>query len=187
VKFATRKLSARTWPDFERLFARHNGVQAGCWCMCYHRARPVPGADRERRNREDKEDLVRRGRSHGILVYAGNQAVGWCQYGPQSDLPRIDSGRNYARLGLAPTRRRLGRITCFFIDRDFRRQVVARIAMRAALASIRRRGSGTVEAYPATNPRAVAVWFGTVGMFRRERFRAVARLGQSSLLMRRNV
>jgi len=39
--FTTKELSAETWKDFERMFAKHGGVQAGCCCMFYHRARPI--------------------------------------------------------------------------------------------------------------------------------------------------
>ncbi len=82
-------------------------------------------------NRKEKKSLVKEGRSHGILVYAGDQAVGWCQYGPKEELPRIDSGRNYTKLGLSDDQgRKLWRLTCFFVDRDFRKKGVARSALR---------------------------------------------------------
>jgi hypothetical protein len=61
------------------------------------------------------------------------------------------------------------------------------VALAAALRAIRKRGGGVVEAYPATNPKAVATWFGSVRMFRRVRFRQVARLGASNVVMRRRV
>lgn len=187
--FTTKELSRRTWPDFERLFAKYNGVQAGCWCMFYHRPGPIQDLGRqswEGRNRRDQKALIERRRSHGILVYAGEQAVGWCQYGPAGELPRIDSGRNYRKLKL-PETGKLWRITCFFVDREFRHKGVAELALRAALAAIVKRGGGVVEAYPATEANAVAVWFGTVGMFRRERFRKVAQLGASNVVMRRGL
>jgi ribosomal protein S18 acetylase RimI-like enzyme len=187
--FKTKELSPRTWPDFERLFAKYNGVQAGCWCMFYHRPGRIQDsgpASWESRNRKDHKALVGRRRSHGILVYAGKEAVGWCQYGPAGELTRIDSGRNYRKLKL-PGAHKLWRITCFFVDREFRHKGVAELALRGALAAIERRGGGVVEAYPATNPNAVALWFGTVGMFRRERFRKVAVLGASNVVMRRGL
>ncbi|MCK7492340.1 MAG: hypothetical protein MZW92_12605 [Comamonadaceae bacterium] len=34
--FETKLLTPATWPDFEALFARHNGMHGGCWCV-YHR------------------------------------------------------------------------------------------------------------------------------------------------------
>ena len=157
--------------------------------MYYHRPGPVQDVNVskwEGRNRRAKKALVERRRSHGILVYAGVQAVGWCQYGTRAELPRVDAGRNYRKLSSSPPAK-LWRITCFFIDRDFRHKGVAQAALRGALAAIEKRGGGTVEAYPATNPKAVALWFGTVGMFRRERFRKVADLGASNVLMRRGL
>jgi len=78
-------------------------------------------------------------------------------------------------------------VTCFFVDREHRRGGVAEFALAAALEAIRRRGGGVVEAYPVTNPRAVAMWFGTASMFGRHGFRTIARFGRSNLLMRRAV
>ncbi len=50
-----------------------------------------------------------------------------------------------------------------------------------------RLGGGIVEAYPATHGRAVATWFGTVGMFEREGFKVVRPFGQSNVLVRREI
>jgi ribosomal protein S18 acetylase RimI-like enzyme len=190
--FSTQELSSETWSDFAKLFAKHGGVQAGCWCMFYHRAGPLRPAAESRlnwanRNRSDKRALVRGGSSHGILVYAGNQPVGSCQYGLKQELPRIDAGRNYRKLELANDPGQLWRITCFFVDRDFRRQGIATLALRAALEAIQKKGGGVVEAYPVTNPRAVPIWFGSVEMFEREGFQKTAQLGRSTLVMRRSL
>ena len=43
---------------------------------------------------------------------------------------------------------------------------------------------GRHEAYPATNKKTVAVWFGTVAMFEAEGFGKVATLGRTNLVMR---
>ncbi len=189
-RLTARELSPSTWPDFERLFRKYHGVQAGCWCMFYHRDGPngpVGDPVRQEANRRDHRELVRLGRAHGVLVYRDGAAVGWCQFGRREELPRIDHGRKYqsiaGELGAPPT----WRVTCFFVDRPQRRSGVARQALRAALEAIGRRGGGIVEAYPATHGRAVATWFGTVGMFEREGFRVVRSFGQSNLLVRREV
>ncbi len=188
--YTTKELSPMTWPDFEKLFAKHGGVQAGCWCMFYHRPRPLrpefKGKTRAAQNRKDKKAFVEQGRSHGILVYAGNQPVGWCQFGLRADLPRIDAGRIYRTLNLRNAAGKLWRITCFFVDRDHRHKGVARVALRATLASIKERGGGLVEAYPATSKKAVGIWFGTVGMFENEGFRKVSGLGRSNVVVRKS-
>lgn len=65
--------------------------------MYYQRARPIgrklSSEEWKRVNRKDKRALVRKGRSHAILVYDGKTPVGWCQYGTRDELPRIDAGR----------------------------------------------------------------------------------------------
>jgi predicted GNAT family acetyltransferase len=145
----------------------------------------------KRINGRDKEALVRKGRSHAILVYEGEIPVGWCQYGTDDELPRIDAGRGYKKVGKPAGTEKLWRITCFFVDRQFRGKGVAKIALKAALQSIRSQGGGIVEAYPVVSKKMAAVpewrWFGTPSMFRREHFTKVAQLGTSGVLMRRVV
>lgn len=135
-------------------------------------------------NRKRKKELVAQGRSHGIIVYADNKPVGWCQYGPKEELPRIDRGRYYRKLGLKEEAEKLWRITCFYVDSKYRRRGVASVALRAALESIREKGGGIVDAYPRASTRggSVSLWFGTVGMFEREGFKSVASLGNSVLM-----
>jgi ribosomal protein S18 acetylase RimI-like enzyme len=191
TNFIVKELSSSTWQDFEKLAIK----QGHCWCMHYQRPRPVRGkfstAERGMMNRKAKEMLVKQGRSHAALVYDGKTPVGWCQYGPKEELPRIDAGRNYKKLELLPGDKKLWRITCFFVDRDYRGQGVARTALRGALESIRKQGGGIVEAYPVVSKNlskiAEWIWFGSPSMFRRERFKPVAPLGTSYHLMRRTI
>ena len=138
-------------------------------------------------NKKRKEELVAQGRSHGIIVYSNNKPVGWCQYGPREEAPAIDRGRFYRKLDLKNDGR-LWRISCFFVDKDFRKRGVAAVALRAAIDSIGRKGGGTVEAYPRTSKHggSVSLWFGTADMFQREGFKPVAPLG-GSVLMRKAI
>lgn len=193
-EYMTKELSTRTWHDFEKLFGKP-GEWGACWCIYYHRPKPLPRAERERmtlqqraaRNRRDKKGLVLEGESHGILVYSGSDPVGWCQYGLKHELPRIDGGRKYRKLSLGDGGERLWRITCFCVDREHRNQGVAEAGLDAALHSIGRKGGGTVEAYPVTRRGALATWFGTVSMFRRQGFEVVAPFGKSNVVMRRTI
>ena len=191
MAYVTRELNARTLSDFELLAAK----QGECWCMFYQRPRPVgrglSSVQQRALNRREKARLVRGGHSHAILVYEGKTPVGWCQYGPREELPRIDAGRGYRKVGPPAGEERVWRITCFFVDRVYRGKGVATIGLRAALESIKKRGGGIVEAFPVVSQRMAAVpewrWFGTKRMFEREGFAAVAPLGTSGLLMRKTI
>ena len=173
-----RPLDASTWPDFAQLVERNNGVWGGCWCMGFH----PEGVGRTKtvaQNRAEKEARVRAGRAHAALVYDGAIAVGWCQFGPPDELPRIKRRRAYEDgLGALPD----WRITCFFVDRRHRRGGVAAVALAGALAEIARLGGGTVESYPEdAEGRSVSGSFlhnGTVAMFESRGFERTRRLGK---------
>ena len=179
TNFHTKPLNETTWPDFARLVEKHNGVWGGCWCMSFHLERGF-GNRTAMQNRTEKERRVKEGRAHAALVYDGSTAVGWCQFGPTPELPRIKNKRAYLD-GLTDLPD--WRITCFFVDRDYKRKGVASVALKGALHEISRLGGGTVESYPEdVEGRSVSTSFlhnGTVSMFKREGFRRSRRLGKN--------
>ena len=92
------------------------------------------------------------------------------------------------------SRRSYGASPVFFVDRDYRKKGVAKVALDAALDSIRAKGGGVVEAYPVTHKSARAwskwsnwFWFGTESMFQRENFKVVGPMGPHHLLMRKTL
>jgi len=200
MAYTTKELSKETWPDFERLFLQKNGWDH-CWCMHFHRPHRLPKnewlrtrAERGKRNRREKRDLVEKGRSHGVLVYSQGEPVGWCQYGPREELPRIDNSRTYRALRLesAP---QLWRITCFVVLKDHRERGVASAAPKAALQAIKSKGGQLVEAFPITQWKSYAFGnestHGTASMFEKEGFKVIAPLGSTKfsthVLMRRAI
>jgi GNAT superfamily N-acetyltransferase len=209
----TKELSKRTWPDFERLFTQGNGWDF-CWCTHGQETDDQRAAVRSAAggyltrgvanplNRRFKCSLLAGGRAHGILVYAADgEPVGWCRYGPRSDFPQLATRDD----GLGD----LWTVNCFVVDKRHRRRGVATIALKAALRSIERLGGGTVEAYPihtagrhrergmpptfvhgvgpikaAWGRVSVQGYSGTVSMFEREGFVAVAPLGERVVMRR---
>jgi GNAT superfamily N-acetyltransferase len=143
-ELTVRALGVETWDAFAGLAERHNGVWGGCWCTFFHTMKDEKTYDADD-NRALKQRLVAEGRSHAALVFDGELAVGWCEYGPPAELPNINHLKEYQR-----TTEQLPdyRITCFFVDRDYRREGVAGVALRGALDLIAAAGGGTVEAYP---------------------------------------
>jgi GNAT superfamily N-acetyltransferase len=177
--FSVTPLDETTWPDFAALVERHNGVWGGCWCMAFH-AKGMSAAQ----NRLEKEARVREGRAHAALVFDGAACVGWCQFGPTDELPRIKHQRAY-RDGL--TSLPDWRITCFFVDKSYRGKGVAAAALEGAVQEISRLGGGTVESYPEdVEGRPVAGAFlhnATLAMFERQGFARTRRLGKHRWLV----
>ncbi|MGH3448152.1 MAG: GNAT family N-acetyltransferase [Nocardioidaceae bacterium] len=141
--YTTCLLTADVWDDFAVLVEANNGIWGGCWCMGFH----PEGLDRESasHNRENKYAHVRRGTVHQILVYDGEECVGWCQYGTPGELPRIQNRKTYDKEVTDPPDWRIG---CIFTGKGHRRAGVARAAVTGALAAIGEAGGGLVEAYP---------------------------------------
>ncbi len=148
--------------------------------------------ERAVRNRREKRELVNKGHSHGILVYAKGEPVGWCQYGPREELPRIDNSPRYRKLALEDGRDKLWRITCFVVDKKYRRRGVASVALRAALEAIRSKGGGLIEAYPVskTDQGSNYLYPGKVTMFEKAGFKLVGPLGigrTTTVVMQRTI
>jgi ribosomal protein S18 acetylase RimI-like enzyme len=207
--YTTKELTKRTWPDFQKLFCQGNGWDF-CWCMHFQRPRTLPKsqwgrtrAERGLRNRREKKDLVEQGRAHGILVCAKGEPVGWCQYGSQGELPRIDNKRHYRALPLEDSTKKLWRITCFVTDKKHRRRGVASAALKTALESIRKKGGGVVEAYPLIPWEELCrarvrrcghapafgnqSTHGTLSMFEKQGFKVVGPYGLNNVLVRKIV
>src|SRR5207245_981324 len=142
ARFSVRELGSRTWPDFERVVEKHNGVWGDCWCVAFHLKRSEE-KQWAGKHRALKQKLVRANRSHAALVYDGADVVGWCQFGPPAELPARMSGFN--RLDEAQPD---WRITCFFVDRDHRKEGVEKAAVEGALGLISSKGFYTLLSCP---------------------------------------
>lgn len=142
VSYSTRALTPQTWDDFAALVEANNGVWGGCWCLFFHPEKPTGSYDG---NRSLKRSLVHTGTVRQLLVYDGEDCVGWCQYGTADELPSIKNPKAYAaELDVLPT----WRVGCIFTGSKHRGRGVARAAVTAVLAEIADAGGGLLEAYP---------------------------------------
>jgi GNAT superfamily N-acetyltransferase len=136
-----------------------------------------------------KERLVREGNAHAALVFDGDAAVAWCQYGTPAELPRIHHLKNYeaTRTQKLPDYR----ITCIFVDRDYRRKGVAGEALRGAVDLIAKEGGGVVEGYPQdTQGKKISATFlynTTRSLYERTGFTYDRPKGKNHCVMRRTV
>jgi ribosomal protein S18 acetylase RimI-like enzyme len=153
TEYEIRALDSETWDAFAALCDRHGGGGFGCYCTWFHRAvHSAPKAGESRSadyTRDVKRHLVETGRAHAALVFDGETAVGWAQYGSPAELPGIAHRKEVEAAGLPPPD---WRITCVFVDRRYRHRGVARTAVDGALQLIAQAGGGTVESYPQDTP-----------------------------------
>ncbi len=178
-----KPLTPERWDDFVTLFGERGGT-GGCWCMWWRLKR----SDFERRkgvgNRRAFKKVVASGEEPGILAYHGKKPVGWCALAPRESYPVLDRSRVLKRVDEIP----VWSITCFFIDREYRRKGVTEALLREACRHARRRGAEIVEGYPI-DPRtrdmpAVFAWTGFVSAFRRAGFKECARRSETRPIMR---
>ena len=186
-EFGIKPLSGETWAEYADLVSRHGGVWGGCWCMAFH-PEGFGKIGSAEGNRAAKEARVRSGQAHAALVYAGADCVGWCQFGPVDELPRIKHRRAYEAGEVGePARIPDWRITCFFVDKAWRGKGVAAAALAGAVGLIAGAGGGLVESFPEDAAgRVTASAFlhnGEVGMFDRLGFARIRKLGKHRWLV----
>ena len=185
MSYTIKALDESTWPAFADLVERNNGVFGGCWCMGFHPA----GVDREsaEANRNCKHELVKAGRAHAALVFDGEDCLGWCQFGPPEELPRIKSRAAYqeSQTGSPPD----WRIACCYVGKGNRRKGVASAALEGALELIAGLGGGTVEGFPedAASVPAGFLFNGALSTYEKLGFSRDRKIGKHRWVMTRVV
>ena len=186
-EYAIRALDASTWDAFARLVEKHNGCGfGGCWCTWFHSREGRPEGEV---GRPWKERLVREGKAHAALVFDGDAAVAWCQYGSPEELPRIYHRKEWEAglTGEPPAYR----ITCIFVDKRYRKHGYAKVALAGALDQIAAQGGGVVEGYPheigEKRMNNSFVYNGTRTMYEQAGFEFVRSKGLKNTVMRRTI
>ena len=183
-----KPLTPETFPAWLALAQKHNGVWGGCWCSYFH-GDTEDTVKREYDGPTFKKRLVDEGVAHAALVFDGDDAIAWCEYGSPAELPNIYHRKEYdaGEATVAPWR-----ITCFFVDRDHRRAGVAREALDGALELIAQAGGGEVvtfanELVPGKKTSSSFLHNGTRGMFEKAGFTFERHLGLRKTVMRKTV
>ena len=183
-----KPLSAETYPAWLALAEKHNGVWGGCYCSYFH-------GDTEETIKRDydgptfKQRLVHEGVAHAALVFDGDDAIAWCQFGSPEELPNIYHRKQYDAGEPNPGP---WRITCFFVDRDHRRSGVAYEALEGALQLIASAGGGEVVSFPNELPEGKRtsssfLHNGTRAMFEKAGFTFERHIGKSKTVMRKMI
>lgn len=170
MNYTVKELNSETWNAYSELIERHNGVWGGCWCTWFHdksEKKDNPNIS----NKDLKKELVINDKAHAAIVFDGYKAIGWCQFGAPTELPNIYHKKEYEKELIEQPEFRL---TCFFVDKDYRKKGVATIALNGAISIIAKKGGGLVEGYPQdTKGKTVSSSFlynGTREMFEKAGF-----------------
>ena len=183
--YEVRALGPDTWDAYAAMVERHNGVFGGCWCTWFH---TMP-SEKERTydaNCALKKRLVHEDRAHAALVFDGDEAVAWAQFGSPAELPNIYHRKQYdAELDVLPDYR----VTCIFVDKRHRRKHLSDLVLQGVLELVAAAGGGVVEGYPHDNAgkKKSVLYDGTRALFERAGFDYVRPKGQGNCVMRRTV
>lgn len=186
MNLSIKALNMETWQDFERLVEKHNGVWGGCWCTAFH-----PKSPEQKRSAEAtkayKKKLVEEDCAHAALVFAGDVCVAWCQFGPPQELPNIYHKKEVEAKMATPD----WRITCIFVDKNYRKNGLSFLALKGALELIKELGGGVVESYPQ-DPKGKKIsnsflYNGTREIFERAGFTYEGEKGKNHCIMRKTI
>lgn len=186
--YHSKQLTTNTWKDFEELFQKHKGVRGGCWCT-YHQ---LASSEYNKLSREERKEYHRKrveeGVATGLVLYLDKTPIGWCQFGRGDAFEQLNRNQAYQKLEEDKQATADWRITCIFVDKDYRKSGLSSLILSKTMEMIRDLGGGMVEAFPfdlkgSDKPN----YNGSVSMFQREGFEKVARLGKNIELMRKNI
>jgi len=125
-------------------------------------------------NRQMQKSVVDSGTVPGLLAYEGDQPIGWIAVEPRGVYPRLAHSRVLQPVDAQP----VWSVTCFFVDKKYRRRGVTVSLLKAAVEYVRSKGGRIVEGYPIDSDGKSAdifVYTGTASAFQKAGFKEVAR------------
>ncbi len=139
------------------------------------------------RNRKAMKTLVDAGKIPGILAYAQKKPVAWCSVAPRRDFSALERSRVLKKIDDQP----VWSVTCFFIDRGWRKKGLSVRLLRAAVEYVAEQGGRIVEGYPVEPKKAktadVFVWTGLASTFLKAGFVECTRRSATRPIMRYSI
>ncbi|MBN2070562.1 MAG: GNAT family N-acetyltransferase [Candidatus Krumholzibacteriota bacterium] len=184
MELSFNPLTPERWNDFTALFGER-GACGGCWCMLWRLPPKQFRAGKGEGNRLAMKALVDAGEVPGILAFDGDRPVGWCAISPRESYCALERSRILSPVDDRPC----WSVTCFFIEKSYRKKGVSTELLKAAIEYARSRGAKIVEGYPVEPssgkeiPPAFA-WTGIPAAFIRAGFTEVARRSPARPVMR---
>ena len=177
-------LTMATWSKFEALFGA-KGACGNCWCMFYRLEKAAfTEGKQDDGNKNAMKELALAGAPTGVLGIYDGQAIAWCAFAPRTDFPKMARSRVHKPIDDEP----VWSITCFFIDKAFRRMGISVAMLKGVIRYARKQKIKIIEAYPTiptteTLPDSFA-WIGLYKSFERAGFKIVDRTSKNRPMVR---
>ena len=172
-------VTADNLDDLER-FSREHGKFRYCSCMRWRMTSSEFRRSDKLKRIEALRDEVTSGRSTGVLAYADGGPVGWCSIAPRQEFRGLERYRKLARIDDAA----VWSVTCFFVDRLYRRNGLTVDLLKAAVQHARDSGARVVEGYPVDPGAPSYTYMGSPGTFLKAGFTDVTPQGRERRIFR---
>ena len=151
--------------DVAALLAPKRADAPACWCLTYR----LTSSEFNRLRGDERPARLRSffggDLAPGVIAYDGEEPVGWCAFGPRTQMGRLQRSKTIPQVDEQP----VVSIVCFVVRASHRRKGVARGMLQAATDYLRSNGVETVEAYPIDNNgrkiNGAFAYVGTVPLF----------------------
>ena len=174
-----RPVTADTLADLKR-FSREHGKFRYCSCMRWRMTSSEFKRSNKPKRIEALRDEVANGRPTGVLAYAGGIPVGWCSIAPREEFRGLERYRKLGRIDDAA----VWSVTCFFVDRQYRRRGLTVDLLEAAVRYASANGARVVEGYPIESTAASYTYMGLPETFVRAGFSDVTPSGRERRMFR---
>lgn len=146
VRDVTPDLVSEYQHFFDEVAFRDYPAWRDCYCFDTHQTESDEEAAMRTAadNRRDMSASIQQGKVTALLAFAGNQPVGWCNYGETTHLAGVMKRFKLEPAGLEG----VGSVACFVIASPYRGHGVASKLLDAAIERLRARGLRAIEAYP---------------------------------------
>jgi len=177
-------LSRQNWNKFVQLFG-NKGACGNCWCMYYRLNKTdFQEGKTDNGNKAAMKELVWQDKPTGILAIYEDQAIGWCAFAPREDFIKLSKSRVHKPID----NQLVWSVTCFFIDKNFRRNGVSVALLKGLIQYATAKGIKIIEAYPTIPTKEplpdTFAWIGLYKSFEKAGFHIADRTSKNRPMVR---
>lgn len=181
TSFHFKPVTPETKEDLDR-FSQAHGKFRYCSCMRWR----FSSSEFSKSTKESRiaalDERIQAGIPVGILAYANDweEPVGWCSIAPRSTFAALARSRTMPPIDEQPA----WSVTCFFIDKRYRRQGLTGELLRAATDYATSLGAEIIEGYPVEPTASSYTYMGSPHTFERANFVNVTPVGHKRQTVR---